>query len=153
MADHQQEDQQPTTATGGRTLTHHVSGKSMLCASLAGVAIGGPLFGMMGFSFLATVTLLLISSPVLLIFSPLLVSAVFVLVGALTGFTAAIAMGIAGVFTLAWICREVRMHIRLGFRGYNYVRVKEQTQDFAGYLQQRVDENCTDHEDRLIKNE
>ncbi|ESR65965.1 hypothetical protein CICLE_v10010352mg, partial [Citrus x clementina] len=117
MADHQQEDQQPTTTTtGGRTLTHHVSGKSMLCASLAGVAIGGPLFGMMGFSFLATVTLLLISSPVLLIFSPLLVSAVFVLVGALTGFTAAIAMGIAGVFTLAWICREVRMHIRLGFK-------------------------------------
>ncbi|KAL9441907.1 hypothetical protein AB3S75_020414 [Citrus x aurantiifolia] len=152
MADHQQEDQQPTTTTtGGRTLTHHVSGKSMLCASLAGAAIGGPLFGMMGFSFLATVTLLLISSPVLLIFSPLLVSAVFVLVRALTGFTAAIAMGIAGVFTLAWICREVRMHIRLGFRGYNYVRVKEQTQDFTGYLQQRVDENSTDHEYRLIQ--
>lgn len=123
----------------------------MLCASLTGVAIGGPLFGMIGFSFLATATLLLISSPALLIFSPLLLSAVFVLAGVLTGFTAAIAMGIAGVFPLAWIYREVRMHKRLGFRGNNYERAKEQIQGFTGYLLQRVDENSTDHEDRLIK--
>jgi hypothetical protein len=53
--------------------SQHVSGSwSVLCASLTGMAIGGPLLGMTGFSFLAAVTLLLVSSPLLLLFSPLL---------------------------------------------------------------------------------
>lgn len=86
----------------------HVSGRSVLCASVAGMAIGGPLLGMSGFSFIASVALLLITSPLLLLFSPLLFCAALLLVGALAGFSAAAAIAMAGVSTLGWVFRELR---------------------------------------------
>jgi hypothetical protein len=46
------------------------------------LATGGPLLGMSGLSFLASLTLLLITSPLLLIFRPLILGAPLVLVGA-----------------------------------------------------------------------
>ncbi|KAL5735580.1 hypothetical protein ACOSQ2_030368 [Xanthoceras sorbifolium] len=129
--------------------THHrnndaATGKSMLCASLVGLTVGGPLLGMMGFSFISTLTLLLICSPLMLIFSPLLLCAALVLVGALAGFATAGAMAIAGVSTLAWSYREVITRLGLGF---------------GGYLQQKGQENLQPlppphhlhHENRLIK--
>ncbi|KAK2640054.1 hypothetical protein Ddye_027849 [Dipteronia dyeriana] len=99
--------------SNGQQLTTHghghsgVTGKSAVCASLAGVAVGGPLFGMLGFSFLATLTLLLICFPLMLIFSPLLLCVSLLFVGTLAGFAAAGAMAVAGVSTLAWSYKEV----------------------------------------------
>lgn len=164
MADdhyHQEHDEQPRYGyrggTGTATLSHGVSGKSMVWASLAGVAIGGPLLGMMGFSFLATVTLVVTSSPVLLIFSPLLLGTVFVFAGALTGFTAAMGMAVAGFLSLSWIYRQVRGYLGLGLSLRGYERVKEQGQQDFGvgeYLERRVlhDENSSQsHENRITK--
>ncbi|OMP06972.1 Oleosin [Corchorus olitorius] len=107
-----------------------VSGRSMVWASVAGVAVTAPLLGMMGFSFLATVTLLVVSSPLLLIMSPLLVGVGLVFGFALVGFGVAAAMALAGVSTLAWMYREVRS----GFmnRGVKF-GIGEQGKDRAGY--------------------
>ncbi|KAK1583955.1 hypothetical protein Q3G72_028584 [Acer saccharum] len=110
-------------SSNGQQLTTHghggVTGKSVVCASLAGVAVCGPLFGMLGFSFLATLTLLLICFPLMLLFSPLLLCVSLLFFGALVGFAAAVAMAVAGVSTLAWSYREVvgGGHLRLGFGG------------------------------------
>ncbi|XWS27677.1 hypothetical protein CRYUN_Cryun25bG0001900 [Craigia yunnanensis] len=92
---------------------HNVSGRSMVCALLAGMAVTAPLPGMMGFSFLATVTLLVISSPLLLIFSPFLLCVGLVFAGVLTGFTVATAMALAS--TLAWMYREIRGSLGAGY--------------------------------------
>ncbi|KAK3200080.1 hypothetical protein Dsin_023495 [Dipteronia sinensis] len=110
-------------SSNGQQLTTHDQGgatsKSVVWASLAGVAVGGPLFGMLGFSFLATLTLLLICFPLMLIFSPLLLCVSLLFVGALAGFAAAGATAVAGVSTLAWSYREVigGGHLGLGFGG------------------------------------
>ncbi|KAI5572193.1 hypothetical protein BDE02_11G146400 [Populus trichocarpa] len=62
--------------------SHKLSGSSLVYASAACLATGGPLLGMSGLSFLASLTLLLITSPLLLIFRPLVLGAPLVLVGA-----------------------------------------------------------------------
>ncbi|PKI54691.1 hypothetical protein CRG98_024891 [Punica granatum] len=85
----------------------HIPARSVLGGILVGLAVGGPLFGMMGFSFLASTTLLLVSSPLLLLFSPLLLSAALVLAGALAGFGAAALMAVAGMSTLGWVFWEL----------------------------------------------
>ncbi|KAI9185220.1 hypothetical protein LWI28_005403 [Acer negundo] len=110
-------------SSSGQQLTTHghgsVTSKSVVCASLAGVAVGGPLFGLLGFSFLATLTLLLICFPLILLFSPLLLCVSLLFVGALAGFAAAGAMAVAGVSMLAWSYKEMIAggHLGLWFGG------------------------------------
>ncbi|KAL6203643.1 hypothetical protein ACLB2K_027343 [Fragaria x ananassa] len=103
------------------------SGTVVVVASVTGLAIGGSLLGLMGFSFLASLTLLLFSSPLLLIFSPLLLFAAFVFVGSLVGFAAAATMALIGMSALGWIYQEVGGQRLLGFAGVDRAsRVKEQ---------------------------
>ena len=108
----------------------NVSGKTVLYASLAGVAVAGPLLGMMGFTFLATLTLLLITSPLLIIFSPLLLFAAFVVGVAVVGIAAAVTMAAAGVSAFAWSFRSFRE----GGWTESGEKVKEKGKEWAGYL-------------------
>ncbi|KAI3755950.1 hypothetical protein L1987_55760 [Smallanthus sonchifolius] len=90
---------------------HHqqqVSFKTMAIATVVGVTIGGPLLAMMGFTFLTTMTLLVVASPLLIIFSPLLLGAGFVIVAALAGFGAAGLFAVAGLSALGWVFRSVK---------------------------------------------
>ncbi|MBA0573800.1 hypothetical protein Golob_001057 [Gossypium lobatum] len=105
---------------------------TVMLAALAGMALAAPLLGMMGFSFLATLTLLFITSPLLLIFSPLLLFAGLVLMGALVGFAIAATMAFAGVSTLAWMYREIRGSLGFGSRRGQLVPGR--------YLQQTIQE-------------
>ncbi|XP_068339198.1 major oleosin NAP-II-like [Pyrus communis] len=115
------------------------SGTKMLVAAFTGLAIGGSLVGLMGFSFLASVTLLVLSSPLLVIFSPLLFFAGFVFVGALVGFTVAAAMALAGMTTLGWIFQELTGRRLLGSGGGDgggmVERLKDEEKDWGGFLQ------------------
>ncbi|KAK9941112.1 hypothetical protein M0R45_017739 [Rubus argutus] len=114
------------------------SGTVVLVASVTGLAVGGSLVGLMGLSFLASLTLLLVSSPLLLLFSPLLLFAGIVFVGVLTGFAAAATIALTGISTLGWIYEEFGGQRLLGFGGGSggmAGRVKEQSKDWAGYLQ------------------
>ncbi|KAI4307801.1 hypothetical protein L6164_030944 [Bauhinia variegata] len=108
-----------------------VSGTTVLCASLAGVAIGGPLLGMMGFSFLASVTLLIVASPLLLLSSPLLLAAGFLFAGVLIGFAVAAVMALTALSTLGWITREIRE--RFGYGGFGFGKLKERSRDWPDY--------------------
>ncbi|KAH7843883.1 hypothetical protein Vadar_021783 [Vaccinium darrowii] len=93
--------------SGGSSHRHHeVYGRTGTAVVLV-IALGGPLLVMTGFTFLATVTLLLISSPLLIISSPLLILAALVLVAALAGFGIAGAMAIAGLSAFGWVFQSV----------------------------------------------
>lgn len=107
--------------------------------------------GMMGFSFVASVTLLLVTSPLLLLFSPLLFCAALLLVGAVAGFSAATAMAMTGMSTLGWVFREVRGRGDVGTFGNGGLlerladsgeRLKKLGADWAGHLQP----NAPDHD-------
>ncbi|KAL2455724.1 Oleosin 5 [Forsythia ovata] len=129
------EGQQLMEASGRR----HASGKTVLFASLAGVAIGGPLLGMMGFSFLATLTLLLITSPLLILFSPLIFSAACVVGFAFLGFAVAAAMAIAGMSTVTWVYRSLTGRRAVGYHegaAGKLVEAGGAGKDWTGYLQQ-----------------
>lgn len=80
----------------------HMSTKTAVLTSVAGVIIGGPLVGLMGLSFVATMSLLLLSSPLLIIFSPVLLGAAL----AMIGFAVAGAMAVAGLSSVAWVFRN-----------------------------------------------
>ncbi|XP_038995791.1 oleosin S1-2-like [Hibiscus syriacus] len=92
----------------GERLQQQQTGRSMMLAAMAGVALTAPLLGMMGFGFLATSTLLFISLPLLLLFSPLLLFVGLVFTVALAGFAIAATMAFAGVSALVWMYREIR---------------------------------------------
>ncbi|KAM1055436.1 hypothetical protein ACFX13_029661 [Malus domestica] len=121
------------------------SGTKVLLAAFTGLAIGGPLVGLMGFSFLASVTLLVLSSPLLLIFIPLLFFAGFVFVGALAGFAVAAALAFAGMTTLGWIFQELAGIRLLGFGGGNgggmVERLKDKGKDWADFLQHGTEQD------------
>ncbi|KAE8098918.1 hypothetical protein FH972_016945 [Carpinus fangiana] len=120
----------------------HVSGRSVLCASVAGMAIGGPLLGMTGFSFIASVALLLISSPLLLLFSPLLFCAALLLVGAVAGFSAAAAIAMAAASTLRWVFRELRGRgDHVGTLAESGDRLKKHGEGWAAHLQHNEPDN------------
>ncbi|KAK8542583.1 hypothetical protein V6N12_015175 [Hibiscus sabdariffa] len=108
----------------GERLQQPQTGRSMILAAMAGVALTAPLLGMMGFSFLATLTLLFISLPLLLLFSPLLLFVGLVFMVALAGFAIAATMAFAGVSALAWIYREIRDSLGASSRGSRLVPVK-----------------------------
>ncbi|KAK8591684.1 hypothetical protein V6N13_031720 [Hibiscus sabdariffa] len=108
----------------GERLQQQQSGRSMILAAVAGVALTAPLLGMMGFSFLATLTLLFISLPLLLLFSPLLLFVGLVFMVALAGFAIAATMAFAGVSALAWIYREIRGSLGASSWGSSLLPVK-----------------------------
>ncbi|KAK1430898.1 hypothetical protein QVD17_14002 [Tagetes erecta] len=85
-----------------------VSTKTLVIATIVGITVGGPLLALMGFIFLATMTLLVISSPILVIFSPVILGAGFVVAAALAGFGAAGLMAVAGLSALGWVYRAVK---------------------------------------------
>ncbi|KAK4439646.1 Oleosin S1-2 [Sesamum alatum] len=128
----------------------HFSGRTAVLASIAGVVIGGPLLALMGISFLATVTLLLVASPLFLIFSPVLFGAACVLALAVIGFVAAGAMAVAGVSAVAWVVRLFTSRIAVqsngGAGGVSDKLIEgrdeeEVGKDWAGYIQQNPHEN------------
>ncbi|XP_027368618.1 oleosin S1-2 [Abrus precatorius] len=84
---------------------------TVLSASVAAIAIGGPMLAMMGFSFLVSTTLLVVCSPLFLLFSPLLVGVGLVFVGTLVGFALATVMALTGLSIFGWLTREIRVRI------------------------------------------
>ena len=83
-------------------------GAAVVMASATSVALGGPLLGMMGFTIMASLALLLFSSPFLLLFSPLLLFALFVICTATLGFAAAAAMAVTAAAIFAWLITAAR---------------------------------------------
>ncbi|KAJ4823375.1 hypothetical protein Tsubulata_021733 [Turnera subulata] len=127
-------------------LTHHpgggaqrVPGWSLFCASLAAVAVGGPLLAMSGLGLLATLALLLISSPLLLIAGPLLIGAALFLVGCMAAFDGAMVAELAGLYTFTWMFRSASRGRDYG--GHVMDEVKERGKDWGNNLQQKVHEN------------
>ncbi|KAM1663716.1 hypothetical protein TB2_043083 [Malus domestica] len=90
-------------------------GTKVFLAAFTGLAIRGLFVGLMGLSFLASVTLLVLSSLFLLIFSPLLFFAGFVFVKALAGFAMDAALVFTRMTTLWWIFQELAGIRLLGF--------------------------------------
>ncbi|XP_076948967.1 oleosin 5-like [Bidens hawaiensis] len=94
------------------TMQHHhhqqISMKTMVIATVVGVTIGGPLLFLMSLFFIATMSLLVVASPLLGIFSPLLLGAGFVTVAALAGIGAAGVLAMLGLSALGWVFRLVR---------------------------------------------
>ncbi|CAJ1971547.1 unnamed protein product [Sphenostylis stenocarpa] len=86
-----------------------ISGVKLVSASVAALATVGPMLWMMGFSFLASTTLLLVCSPLLLLFTPLLLPAAFLFMITLAGFAVADAMALTGLHLLGGIARETRV--------------------------------------------
>lgn len=85
---------------------NQISGKTVILASAAGLALGGPFLALMGFSFIASLTLLLVTSPLLIIFSPLMFGAGCIFALAMAGFAVAAAMAFVGLSSIALIFRS-----------------------------------------------
>lgn len=114
-------------------MERRVSGTTAVLAFIAaGLIIGGPLIGLMGITFAATMTLLLLTSPLFIIFSPVLLGAVCVLALVMVGFAAAGAMAVVGVASMVWIFRS--------FTGGDKL-MESAGSDWAGYIQQKPHEN------------
>ncbi|KAG8365190.1 hypothetical protein BUALT_Bualt18G0078600 [Buddleja alternifolia] len=109
MLDHDKVERSINTAEKQHQMTtappHHITGKTVILASVAGAIIGGPLIALMGFSFVATMTILLVTSPLFILFSPLLFGAAFLFTLEMLGFAAAGAMAVAGVSMVARVAR------------------------------------------------
>ncbi|KAM3396441.1 oleosin S1-2 [Capsicum galapagoense] len=84
-----------------------VDKKTVIFATVAGIAIGGPILGLMGFSLLSSLTLLVVTSPLLLLFSPLLLGAASVLAVTLAGFVMAGIMGALGLSSFVLVYRSI----------------------------------------------
>ncbi|PIN06930.1 hypothetical protein CDL12_20509 [Handroanthus impetiginosus] len=121
-----------------------ISGKRAFLASIAGLIIGGPLIGLMGISFIATMTLLLVTSPLFIIFSPVLFGAACVFGLTMIGFAVAGAMAVAGVSAVAWALRSLTT--RKGVPNYTSAGVSDKMiesggdaegNNWAGYIQQK----------------
>ena len=123
----------------GHDHQRHVHGRQVVCASLAGIAIGGPLLSTMGLSFIASMAILLVSTPLLLLFSPIIFFAGLVLVGAVAGFSMAALMAMSGLSTLEWVFHQVKGRRDVGFGEGSTVR--EKGKDWAGYLQENYPYN------------
>ncbi|KAJ0246125.1 Glycine-rich protein / oleosin [Hirschfeldia incana] len=83
------------------------TGSSAVLATVAAVAVAGPLVGLMSFSLVATVTLFLIVSPLILIFSPVLMAAVAILLVAVVGVGVDAVMWVLGIAALVCCGREI----------------------------------------------
>lgn len=100
---------------------------SVLYATIAGVAIAGPLFVMMKLILFVSISTLLISSPLFLLFSPILVPAGLVLVATMIGFAVSALMALAGLhmfclsynsFLRSTLSSSVRLSIINGGDGF-----------------------------------
>uniref|UniRef100_A0A7N0U2C6 Oleosin n=1 Tax=Kalanchoe fedtschenkoi TaxID=63787 RepID=A0A7N0U2C6_KALFE len=125
------------------TSTHRggITTSSVVYASLAGVAISGPLLGMMGFCFLASATLLVVTSPLLIIFSPLIFLAGVVVTFSLAGFAVAVVTAVAGLSAIGWTMKSLSRGGDWAGGGVSEDPVKGvagQGRDWAGYLQTKV---------------
>ncbi|KAG9448797.1 hypothetical protein H6P81_008762 [Aristolochia fimbriata] len=85
-----------------------VSPSTVAYSLVAGFAIGGPLFALMGVALLGSIGILIVASPLLVIFAPFILLAGFVLSAAVAGFSAGISMAAAGVWALAKVYGHVR---------------------------------------------
>ena len=122
---------------------HHISGSTVLFATIASLVIDGPLLGMMGFALLATTTLVLVAAPLMLFFSPVIVPAGLVLAASMVGFGVTVSSALVGLSVLMWAFRTVGRVVLGELRSVMEMvresgeRVKEQWMDFGGYLQQK----------------
>uniref|UniRef100_A0A7N0TZV8 Oleosin n=1 Tax=Kalanchoe fedtschenkoi TaxID=63787 RepID=A0A7N0TZV8_KALFE len=133
MADGEVPIQRPSQRRGGLTTS------SALYAILAGLAISAPLLGMMGFSFLASATLLIVTSPLLIIFSPLLFLAGAVVTLSLVGFAVAVGMAVAGMSAVGWTIKSlIRGRAGGGLSGDPMKGLVDQGREWAGYLQTKA---------------
>ncbi|KAL3503677.1 hypothetical protein ACH5RR_038126 [Cinchona calisaya] len=111
--------------------------------------MGGPLFGLMGFIFLANSIFLLPTSPLLITFSPVLFGVASVLGFELAGFGAAAASAFVRMDNFTWAFKSFNEILGLVYdvgRGPSSLMdsceaVKERGKDWAGYLQMNPQEN------------
>lgn len=139
---------QTTTTTGrsGMTTT------SFIYATIAGIAISGPLLCITGIIFFVTSAFLMLISPLLIIFSPLLFLAGVVLTLSMMGFAAAVGMAVAGISAIGWTMRTVNKGGKVsGFLGDPVKGVVDTGRDWAGYLQSKVgqDQDSLSYETRV----
>ena len=90
-----------------RTDGEKTTGSSVVFATVAAVAVVGPLLGLMSFSLVATVTLFIVVSPLMLIFAPVLMATVAILVAAMVGVGVAAVMWLVGIAALVCCGREI----------------------------------------------
>lgn len=115
------------------------TGSSVMPATIAAVAMVGPLFSMMSFSLVATVTLFLIVSPLMLIFVPVLTVTVAILVAAMVGVGVAAAMWLVGIAALVCCGREIG--IRTGVAGRMIDSVaRELSYSWSRYLPEKSED-------------
>ncbi|KAH7674280.1 Oleosin protein [Dioscorea alata] len=81
-------------------MASNVNASNVIKAIIAGIIIGAPLLAGMGLTFMASTSLLLLSSPLLLFFSPLLLFVSFILLLSLAGFGFSTAVAAAGLSSL-----------------------------------------------------
>ncbi|XP_075668631.1 oleosin 20.3 kDa-like [Castanea sativa] len=93
-------------------------------------AIGGPLLSTMGLSFIASMAILLVSTPLLLLFSPIIFFAGLVLAGAVAGFSVAALMAMSGLSILEWVFHQVKGRRDVGVGEGSTVR--ERGKDWTG---------------------
>ncbi|MQL78325.1 hypothetical protein Taro_010767 [Colocasia esculenta] len=128
----------------GRPAAGRPGGAAILWATVAGAAVGVPLLGMMGFTFTASLVLLLVASPFLVVSSPLLLAAALVLAASVAGFGAAAAMAVAGVAALTCAARAVGMRVQGPVGRFvetlteSGQRVKQREVDMGDYLQRKA---------------
>ncbi|VVB16174.1 unnamed protein product [Arabis nemorensis] len=84
-----------------------MTGSSVVAATVLAVTVVGPLLGLMSFSLVATMTLFLIASPLMLIFAPVLTVTVAILAAAMVGFGVAAAMWTVGIAAAVCCGREI----------------------------------------------
>ncbi|XP_008775902.1 oleosin 5 [Phoenix dactylifera] len=137
---------------------HGISGTTILYATLSGLAIGGPLLGMMASTLLASLTLLLAASPFLLLFSPIILPAAFMVAASMAGFGLAAALVVVGISALMLALRYARrgapgaISWMMETLTESRQRVKEEWVDHGGCMQHTVevlpseDENVVNRE-------
>lgn len=91
-----------------------VNRRTVICATVAGLAIEAPILGLMGFSFLSSLILLVITSPLLILFSPLLMGAAAVLAVAMAGFGVAGITAVLGLSSFVLVYRSLIKGRKIG---------------------------------------
>lgn len=112
---------------------------SVVAATVSAVAVVAPLFGLMSFSLVATVTLFLIASPLMLIFAPVLMVTVAVLVAAMVGVGVAAAMWVMGIAALVCCGREIGIETGVAGRMVESV-VRELGYGRSRYLREKSED-------------
>ncbi|XP_055823886.1 oleosin S1-2 [Solanum dulcamara] len=118
-------------AENGELMDVNPTRKTKIWATLAGIAIEVLILGLMGFSFLTSFILLVVTSPLLLIFSPLLIGAAAVFGVAMAGFgVAGITAGL-GLSSFILVYRSVIKGRKIGGADDAPVTVDKMIQSYA----------------------